>query len=718
MGQFQSTEVCTTPACIQTASHLLGNLAPHWRDMDPCTNFDEMVCYGFNQHFDDPDNGVDLAAKPNYRLLREILSRPYEEAKNVKPYILSRRDNADEHNFEMLRRSYEACMDTTAISKAGIKPLQDAIARLNEQWPVEMKSVDEPFDPVGDKAGLQAVTIALEKLNIRTWSTKTHPIARYNRMADPVNPKLQRFLIYVPDTTLSIAEASLYEDDDTVALLEARIAGALAAVFPEKIDERTARSIASDILALETELLSQLVEADAAQKAAEDPKEDPQVRLKKTVVSMEDLAALTPTIGLDAIVSALVPEGHKPEAVRVLLPGLWPGVEEVVNKQRKIVLQSWLFWKMVHAMGSYVESAELKAVGVGGEAASNEYGACIDHVDSSLRWTLGHFFVEASYNNLTRSTATKLAVNIREEMKEHVNKLTWMSEPTKKRTLKKLERMALNIGYPEEEPNAASPDSLAAFYSGLNITDSYFDNAAAGRGYQVVTDMKGLLRPTSQKEWTLVHTLITNAQYESNSNSILIPAGVSKLPMFHPDLPQWALYGGLGAIIGHEITHGLDSRGKTKDENALETNWWDDKTDEEYNKRAQCFAKQFSEFSVVGADGKRYSGDGNVTLAESISDAGGLAVAYDAWAKERKSMPKTWDQSLPGLEEFSHEQLFFVTYANNWCNAYGAAKKAQVVRSSGQHPLDQFRILGGAENSRAFREAFKCPKKEPRCEIF
>ncbi|KAK0736488.1 hypothetical protein B0T21DRAFT_181103 [Apiosordaria backusii] len=720
MGQFQSTEVCTTPACIQTAAHLLGNLAPHWKDMDPCTNFDEMVCYGFNQRQDDPMNGLAMAHKPNYRLLREIVSRPYHEAKHVKPYTLNRRDNADEHNFEMLRQSYAACMDSKAIAKAGVKPLKDALNEFHKHWPIEVEFTDELFDEADDKAGLQAVSIALAQLNIRTWVGRDDPkgdLGRSHRKADAVDPKTQRFFIRIPQLSLPLEAIAGSSDNATVAELEAKIAGALSATFPVSIDENELKDISKDIVAFEAAMVAALW-AESAEGASSAAEQDPQEVLKKTVVPFKDLGALAPVLGLDVMVKALVPQGHVPDAVRVEAPGVWPRIEKLVKQQRRIVLQSWFFWKFIDTMGEYVESPELEAVGAGGKAASNTYENCIRHLDSSLRWTLGHFFVQATYSNLTRSTSAKLASNIREEMKVHVDKLSWMSEATRKRTVKKLENMALNIGYPEEEPNAASPDSLAAFYSGLNITDSFFENAAAGLHHQVVTDMRGLLKPSSQKEWETVHTLIANAAYEGEVNSILIPAGVSQLPMFHPDLPEWALYGGLGAVIGHEITHSLDSRGRTKDENGIQTNWWDKKTEEEYTEREKCFVTQFSEFSVVGPDGKKYHGQGNVTLAESISDAGGLAVAYDAWVKERKSMPAVWDQNLPGLQDFTHEQLFFIMYGNWWCSAQSAAQKAASVQTNAQHPLNQFRILGSAENSRGFREAFKCPKKEPRCEIF
>lgn len=728
MGQFQSAEVCTTPACIQAASHILENLAPNWKDMDPCTDFDKMVCHGFNQlHDSDKEvNGVFLQNAHKNRLLREILSKPYDQATKVQPYVLSRRDNVDEHNFDMVHRTYAACMDSDAIKKAGVKPLLDTLVKFNEYWPIEMDFADDLFDEEDDKAGLEAVATALAKLNIRTWNGSPDNKESFlgNCFPDPTDPKTQRFTLYWPDLSFK-GLANEYADPKETAKLEKKISGAFRAVFPVDLDDKTAARLAKDIVAFEIAILASGSPTAAANSSAvaglhsrADPTQDPQVALKQTVLSMSQLASLAPMLGLDAFVQALVPEGHTPETVVVRAPHMWPGIEKVIKQQRKVVVQSWLLWKIIMELGSKVESHELKDLELGGEAGSNEYTTCVDHVDSALRWLLGHYFVKAAYSDSTRSTATKLAVNIREEMKVHVDKLSWMGEETRKRTIKKLDNMKINIGYPEHSPDSRSPDDLAAYYSGLNITDSFFDNAIEGMRYQVVTDSRFLSEPTSQSRWFPSYTHLTNAAYSSFTNSFFIPAGISLAPLFHVDLPEWALYGALGSIIGHEITHSLDSNGRKRDENALETNWWDEKSLAEYAERERCFVDQYSKYELVGPDGKKYPGNGNVTVGENISDAGGLAVAYDAWVKERKSMPDVWDQGLPGLGDFTHEQLFFIMFGNAWCDSRSPQERVDRLLKGGVHAPDVHRLMGGAANSRAFREAFKCPVKEPECELF
>ncbi|KAK0667115.1 hypothetical protein QBC41DRAFT_229122 [Cercophora samala] len=724
MGQFQSAEVCTTPVCIQAASHILQNLAPNWKDMDPCTDFDKMVCHGFNQLHDSPAVGVFIQNKANYRLLREILERPYEQATEVQPFVLRRRDNAAEHNFDMAHRAYAACMNSDAIREAGVKPLKDLVAQVNKEWPIDVEYADDLFDEEDDTAGLHKVVAALAKLNIRTWNGQEEDF-RGNRLPDPVDPKKQRLSIRLPEFSFNLftGQGLEYTDPDKMAKLEDQIAGAFRTVFPVSLDEKMARELAKGIVKMEKSLLgtdqpqedgNSTTAARLFARADEGTPEDPQ-----TVVPMTQVRSLAPLFGLDVLIKALLPEGSPlPEAVVMEQLEFWPQVQEVMKKQRKIVVQSWFLWKLIKQLSDKVESAELKEVDLGGDAASNNYEKCVDHVDESLRWIVDQLFVKASYPDLTRSTSAKMAANIRDEMKVHVEKLSWMSEETRRRTIKKLDNMKLNIGFPEHDPDLRSTDDVATFYKGINITDSFFDNALEGLRYQLVTDAQMLSKPTSQSEWTMAYAHQTNAAYYHLTNSIFMPAGMSRPPFFHPDLPEWALYGALGTIIGHEITHGLDSSGRQFNENALKTNWWDDKSVAEYAKRQQCFEDQYTKFELVGPDGKKYPGNGNRTVGENISDAGGLAAAYDAWVKERKSMPGAWDQGLPGLGDFTHEQLFFILYGNVWCDAQTAQERVDKLKGNPTHAPNLHRILGGTANSRAFKEAFKCANKEPQCEIF
>jgi endothelin-converting enzyme len=197
---------------------------------------------------------------------------------------------------------------------------------------------------------------------------------------------------------------------------------------------------------------------------------------------------------------------------------------------------------------------------------------------------------------------------------------------------------------------------------------------------------------------------------------MIIPAGISQLPLFHYHLPDYALYGGLGSVIGHEITHGFDSNGRLWNEDAEHRTWWDNATVNGFQSRAQCFVDQYSQFEVPIPGGQQGKVSGELTLPENLADSGGLRAAYEAWVADRKNMPEAWDQDLPGLDEFTHEQMFFIFWGNLWCDYSSPARNELVLQDV--HAPHSARILGMAANSRAFKEAWNCPVKEPVCELF
>jgi endothelin-converting enzyme len=173
-------------------------------------------------------------------------------------------------------------------------------------------------------------------------------------------------------------------------------------------------------------------------------------------------------------------------------------------------------------------------------------------------------------------------------------------------------------------------------------------------------------------------------------------------PLFDAALPKYILYGALGFVGGHELAHAFDSSGRQYDEHGNYTDWWDPATVAAYEERAQCFVRQYDRFSVERPNGR-------LTLSENVADAGGLAAAFDAWRALGER-----DEDLPGLERFTHEQLFFVSFAQSWCAK--VSKEEQVERLSWwSHAPPRARVLGATKNSRAFREAFGCDRWESTC---
>ena len=156
-----------------------------------------------------------------------------------------------------------------------------------------------------------------------------------------------------------------------------------------------------------------------------------------------------------------------------------------------------------------------------------------------------------------------------------------------------------------------------------------------------------------------------NAYYNPAGNEIVFPAGIMQPPVFYdPSLPQYLSYGAFGAISGHELSHAFDSSGRHYDEIGNFTDWWDNQTVAAFQNKAQCFIDQYSEFTVLDPNGEALHVNGKLTLGENLADAGGLSAAFLAWKRAEMKDPA---QLLPGFQEITKEQVFFMSYANFWC---------------------------------------------------
>lgn len=258
------------------------------------------------------------------------------------------------------------------------------------------------------------------------------------------------------------------------------------------------------------------------------------------------------------------------------------------------------------------------------------------------------------------------------------------------------------------------PDALKDFYKDVSIdAKGFFNNNLEAAKFEVAKEWSALGKPTDRDQWGMTVPTV-NAYYNPPGNEIVFPAGIMQFPVFDVNLPKYISYGAFGSVSGHELSHAFDSTGRHYDQNGNYTDWWTDSTVRNFTQRADCFVEQYSNYTVEGPDGKPLHVNGKLTLGENIADAGGVAAAFAAWRKRQAESPS---QDLPGLEHFTQDQLFFVSYANWWC---GKSRKETAINRiyTDPHAPKWARILGTMANSRDFRESFKCPSKEPICELW
>jgi endothelin-converting enzyme len=419
----------------------------------------------------------------------------------------------------------------------------------------------------------------------------------------------------------------------------------------------------------------------------------------------------------------LAPHGYNPNRIIVGSPSYLEKLSNILEESTVEVLQAYFAWKTVQTYVYEVEDEALKPLrrfnnwlqGKDPDALEERWRTCVRVVDYGLGWILSKFFVEKAFSQDAKEFGDRIVSDIKEQFVEKLDVAHWMSKDVRKLGIQKVHNIVQKIGYPIRSPDIRNASLLENYYATVNISNAtFFDNALSIARFDALREWSSLGKPTNRDEWGMTVPTV-NAYYNPAGNEIVFPAGIMQSPVFYdPQVPQYLSYGAFGSVSGHELSHAFDSTGRHYDETGNFTEWWDVATVQAFEAKTKCFVDQYHEFTVPGLDGKPLHVNGRLTLGENIADAGGLSASFQAW-KKREAQKAT--QKLPGLQQFSKEQLFFMSYASWWC---GKTRKEAAVDGIYRDPHSPkwARILGTMANSREFRESFGCEVKEPTCELW
>ena len=241
----------------------------------------------------------------------------------------------------------------------------------------------------------------------------------------------------------------------------------------------------------------------------------------------------------------------------------------------------------------------------------------------------------------------KLIGNLKVALGERIKALDWMSDETKEKALHKLDCVNVKVGYPDKWKD----------YGGLEITNaSYFQNIHNAISFENAYEMAKIGKPVDKDEWFMTPQTV-NAYYSPEMNEIVFPAAILQPPFFNPDADDAVNYGGIGVVIGHEMTHGFDDQGRKYDEKGNLNDWWSEEDTTKFAERTQQLVKLFNEFELRGNHI-----NGELTLGENIADLGGLNIAWDAYQLTDEAKA---NQSIDG---FTPAQRFFISYGTIWRN--------------------------------------------------
>lgn len=374
--------------------------------------------------------------------------------------------------------------------------------------------------------------------------------------------------------------------------------------------------------------------------------------------------------------------------------GIW-------DKHPLEIWKNYVRWELTSAF-SGVLSLELEAEQFAfyggvlkGTSEMKPFGErAVKKVNGSLGELVGQLFVKEHFSPESKKQVSLMVEEIREVFRERITALDWMSDTTKAKALEKLSAFKYKIGYPDTWKD----------YSDLRITTtSLFSNELAINQFMHRRMLDKLGKPVDKNEWSMTPQTV-NAYYSSSKNEIVFPAGILQAPFFDPKAEDALNYGGIGAVIGHEFSHGFDDKGAKFDAQGNLNNWWTASDLQRFNERTSKIVSQFESYQVL--DG--VSINGSLTQGENIADLAGLTLSYYA-------LKKHYGNAAPkgtSLDGFTWQQRFFLGWAQVWAqNITEKELRNRIITDP--HSPGQYRVLGPLSNLAEFWEAFSCKEGDP-----
>ncbi|MGE5680899.1 MAG: M13 family metallopeptidase, partial [Bacillota bacterium] len=444
--------------------------------------------------------------------------------------------------------------------------------------------------------------------------------------------------------------------------------------------KESAAKIASDILQIETRLARSSMDKVALR--------DPYKTYNK--MSADDLGKLSPDFNWKLYFRTVGIEN--PGDINVAQPDFFKDLSAAL---KEISLDQWkgyLKWNVLRNSADYLSSnfvdekfAFYGKTLNGLKILQPRWKRVLLNTNNVLGEALGQLFVEKTFPPEAKQRASAIVENLLKAMEERIKGLDWMSEQTKQQALKKLQAFTVKIGYPDKWID----------YSNLGITkDSFYNNILNGFRFEFKREIAKIGKPVDRSEWEMYPQTV-NAYYEPSKNEICFPAAILQPPFFNTKADDALNYGAMGAVIGHEITHGFDDEGRQYDEQGNVKDWWTKEDGKKFDEKAAIVAKQYENFYPV--EGMHLNG--SFTNGENIADLGGLTVALTAFKKTEQYKNR---QKIDG---FTPEQRFFLSWAQVWKN--NIREEALKLRiNTDPHSPGKYRVIGPLSNMPEFWDAF------------
>lgn len=566
---------------------------------------------------------------------------------------------------------FNSFMDTEKINKDGVEPLLAEVRPI-----IEATGKTELLDVVAeaDRAGIGS------------------PFGWYTSI-DAKNP--EKYVVYLAQAGLGLPDESYYREEKYAEIRSAYVAYIQRMFELTGLAEpfgMTAETAAHTIMKFETDLAQHHWDKVTLRDANK----------RYNPVAAADLNTEFPGFDYTRWIEGLGSSVQKFGTVIVGQPSYFEAVSKIWETEPIEAWKLYLVWKNISARAAYLNDEIVNAnfdfygkTLSGTEELRDRWKRGVGVIEGNLGEELGKEYVAVHFPPEHKAKMLKLVDNLLEAYRQSISTLDWMTDETRERALEKLEKFVTKIGYPDEWRD----------YSALELVEGdLLENLRRSSLFEHNFQLDRIGQPVDKHEW-LMSPQTVNAYYMPPANEIVFPAAILQPPYFDPDADDATNYGGIGAVIGHEIGHGFDDQGSKYDGTGALNNWWTDKNREEFSKRTSALVDQYNQYTPTGLDPENFKVNGELTLGENIGDLGGLSIALRAYeiALAQQGIDSLAD--APVVDGFTGIQRLFIAWAQGW-RTKSRPQNAQMMLSVDPHSPDEFRVNGVVRNIDEFYDAF------------
>lgn len=571
---------------------------------------------------------------------------------------VSSQDNVKQGSAEQkIRDFYLAYMNEASANAKGYEPLANELATL---------------DAINSKQGLFSAMGELRTLRI------SQPVAAF---VNQDSKQATQYALYLTQSGLTLPDRDYYLDDNERFVNARALLKQHVKTLFELTGQNQPETSADAILALETEL--------AENHWSRVDNRDRDKTYNK--FSVAELQEMSPGFDWQALFSAaqIPPQ----DAVIIRQPDYIQALPGIFENHSLETWKAYLKFKLLDGYAAYLSEPFVEAdfdfhsKGLQGiDQQRPRWKRAIESIDQNMGEQLGQIYVDRHFQSEAKQRMVSLVENLREAYRKSIVELEWMGEDTKLQALDKLDKFKPKIGYPD----------VWRDYGQLVISpDNLVENIKNGTRFDYQLDLAKLGSPINRNEWFMTPQTV-NAYYNPPMNEIVFPAAILQPPFFNLYADDAVNYGGIGAVIGHEMGHGFDDQGSKSDGDGNLRNWWTDQDRQEFQSRTQQLVDQYAGYEAI--EGEYVNGE--LTLGENIGDLGGLSIAYKAWQDSLNGQPS------PVIDGLTGQQRFFLGWAQVWQRIYRDEELKRRLNVD-PHSPSKFRVNGIVTNMPEFYEAFK-----------